>query len=248
MRKKPTKARNSKSAISRDEFEKALAEINRRLEQLEGHAFITHLGPQEVTVGFQRVEPAPAKKQRGRKPLLESAVVLERRGQLAYWIEQDWPQLSQELRRAKNADNALAAINGTKRRFPRLFMPPFHNNTEEFAEQLWEFLKSPYYRGNPRNLAGAMAGLPELSWKRSLDICTKHPKTNPLQPQAWRDHLRRKFPLRWKELRNVKTPQELKTVFLRTQTKDPTYVYLKEHHEEAFKWLCTDLPSVPTDK
>src|ERR1035441_800286 len=41
-----------------------------------------------------------------------------------------------------------------------------HYTPEQFEADLVAFLKSGRYHGNPRNLVGAMAGLPLLNWKQ----------------------------------------------------------------------------------
>jgi hypothetical protein len=40
---------------------------------------------------------------------------------------------------------------------------------------LWEFLNRDRYKGEPRQIANAMAGVPEMKCRSSLDLGTKHP-------------------------------------------------------------------------
>lgn len=88
-----------------------------------------------------------------------------------------------------------------------------------------------------------MAGLPELSWKRSFDICSKHPhKTDIAEPALW-DYFRRNFPDRLRELNDARTPDEVKVVLDRSRTHDPVYLHLKEHADKALEWLAVGKPT-----
>ena len=169
----------------------------------------------------------------GRKRKLEQEGLLKRRDMLTRWIEEDWPALSVALRKAKSADDALEALLAAKQRVPHGMQAPFYRAPEAHTEQLWEFLVSGRLSGNPRNLAGAVAGLPELNWERSLDISQQNPSSFPLAKQAWPDFMRREFPDRLRELLATATPKDAKAVLARSKTTDPTYLYLKKHPEEA---------------
>lgn len=206
------------------EAKRMISELRERVSRLEEQLF----GTEAFVSGPPLVKPGM-----GRKRKLQQEELLKRRDTLSRWVEQDWPCLSIALRKAKNADQTLAAVLEAKERVPFVMQESFYRFPEEHKEQLWEFLASGRLSGNPRNLAGAMAGLPELSWKRSLDICQQYPCQFPLAQQAWPDFMRRKFPVRLRELYEVATVEDAKAVLARSKTTDPTYLYLKEHPEEA---------------
>ncbi len=201
-----------------------ISDLRDRVLRLEAELFGT---------GAFLLGPLPVKPEMGRKRKLEQGELLRRRDTLTRWVEEDWPLLSIALRKAKNSDHALAAIHAARERVPYVMQSSFYRDPEKCKDQLWEFLESGRLAGNPRNLAGAMAGLPELSWKRSLDICQQNPSHFPLAQQAWPDFMRRKFPVRLRELRAIATPADAKAVLARSKTTDPTYLYLKKHPEEA---------------
>lgn len=205
-----------------------ISDLHERVLRLEAELFGT---------GAASLGPLPVKPGIGRKPKLDPEELLKRRDLLSRWIESDWLSLSIALRMAKNSDQALAAILEAKRRVPWVMFAPFYRLPEMHKEQLWEFLKSGRLSGNPRNLAGAVAGLPELSWKRSLDRSQKNPSTFPLAQQAWLDFMRRNFPVRLRELLATATPEDAKAVLAKSKTTDPTYLHLKEHPEEALMVL-----------
>jgi len=232
MRKKPSKAQISEVALSLSDVTKMLAQMHKRIERLETHVF---------WAGTDDLE-TPVKQGRGRKPLLDQKELLQRRDHLTYWLEGNWPYLSVALRKCKDAQQAAAAIKEAKRRMQGVFLGPFYTYTEKHSDALWEFLQSGRFHGNPRNLAGAMAGIPELSWKRSFDVCSSHPCQTPLAREARWDHLRRNFPDRWRELRNAKTPEQVLAVLKKSRSQDPTYLLLKEYPEDALECLSIGNP------
>ena len=52
-----------------------------------------------------------------------------------------------------------------------------HRQLKENLDMLWKFLNSGRYKGEPRQIANAMAGVPKIMWRTSLDVGTKHPST-----------------------------------------------------------------------
>ena len=104
-------------------------------------------------------------------------------------------------------------------------------------------MKGGRFHGNPRNLAAAMSGLPELSWKRSFERCSAHPyKTGHKIPSYW-DHMRRKFPVRLRELEEAKTELDVKIVLARSRTDDAIYLHLKDNPDKVKEWLKLGKPS-----
>jgi hypothetical protein len=156
------------------------------------------------------------------------------------------PEILVDLRKATTAQQAIAAIERTKEIQGYAFMSQFYQAPHQFSEQLWQFIHSNRFRGNPRNLAGAMAGLPELSWKRSFDICTqkKNRPRQPLDPHAYWDYMRRKFPDRLRELLATTSILEVRQVLRKSPSKDPHYVRLKKNPEHVLEWLRSGKPAV----
>lgn len=91
-----------------------------------------------------------------------------------------------------------------------------------------------------------MAGLPELSWKRSLDICSNHPyKTGYMLP-VYRDYMKRRFSDRLRELDEARTELDVKIVLARSRTDDPVYIHLKENPDKVKEWLEAGKPKGPS--
>jgi hypothetical protein len=234
MRKKRFISANSEDDFSLQRAKEMLIELRERVAWLEGEVF---------SITSHQFFPAPPKRM-GRRPKIETQVLLNRRNRLTTWLEQNWPNLSIALRRARNSSQALAGLIAAKEGVPGALQPPFYHQLERHEAALWQFLRSGRYHGNPRNLAAAMAGLPELSWKRSFDICSKHPHKGGLALQAYWDYMRRNFPDRLRELAEVRTPEQVKMILARSRTNDPIYLHLKEHPDEALEWLKAGKPSL----
>jgi len=224
MRNEPSRRKSSETALSPERVREWLSEHDVRLERLEKAAF---------PGGQADLTPSPPKPRKGRKPKLETDALLERRKNLTAWLEQNWPRLLVAMREAESSGNyagAIVALVAAKNHgIPGVGQPPFYDSPERFATALEAFFKSGRYHGNPRNLAAAMAGLPELSWKRSFDICTEHPhKTGHALEALW-DYMSRNFPDRLRELEGAVTELDVKIVLARSRTNDPVYRHFKEN-------------------
>lgn len=246
MRSTPQKDRDSEEEKFEEDVRNSLSRLQDRLSNFEKEvrdslfSLNDRVSRLEIDTSGSWLPPHPASVKRGmgRKPKIEPDEVLKRRDQLVVWIERAWPFLSIALRKAKRPQDAVAAMMEAKARVPFVMpIPPFEMNPQEHEAALWEFLKSKRLYGNPRNLAAAMAGLPELSWKRSFDICSKHPCEYVIAEEAWGDYLRRKFPDRLRELRRAKTEEDVRSVLRRSRGHDPTYLFLKKHPDAVLKWL-----------
>lgn len=232
MRKRPTQGATSEEVFSLAELTKRVKALERKVALLEGE--IRGTGPFLSPFPEEHAQEATI----GRKPKLATEEVVRRRDILAPWIELNWPELSKELLSPRNPKfAAYAFVKAKNQRVVVMGIVPFHSNPERFNAELWAFLNSKRFAGNPRNLAGAMAGLPELSWKRSLDIAQKHPIKTPLLPPVWRDHLRRRFPDRFMELRTARTVEDVKAILKRSKSDDVTYRHMREYPEEVLKWV-----------
>jgi hypothetical protein len=238
MRKKPSTPVISEVDLSLPDVVKMVSELRERIERLEADAFGT---------GTYVLASPLVKRGKGRRPKLEPEEVLQRRDRLTNWMEQNWPFLSVALRAARNSQEAVEAMTVAKIRMPGVFQSWFYADPQKYEEALWQFLQSRRFNGNPRNLAGAMAGLPELSWKRSLDICSTHPSKDPIAIEAIWDFMRREFPNRWQELRETATPDQVRVILAKSQTQNLTYTRLKEHAkehpEEVLVWFNAGRPT-----
>jgi hypothetical protein len=212
-----------------------LDEIETRLARLENRT-----AEDEFLTG-QTEEPEPewpVAATRGRKSKLALDQLLERRRCLVEILDQFTPEIIATLQSAGDANEAAEALLNSVSAWggPR---PPILLNTRIYAEQLWSFLNSDRFNGNLRNLASATAGVPEMSWKRSFDLCVKNPPKPPIpvHPRAIRDFLHRNFPQRLIELEAAKDLPTVRTILAKSRSKDQTYLRLRAAPEWVLEWI-----------
>src|SRR5580704_2376462 len=75
----------------------------------------------------------------------------------------------------------------------------------------------------PRGLCPRMAGVPEMSWKRSFDLCTANPPdpSIAMHYRAYRDFLQRNFPERLRELESAHTPDDVTKILRKVTEQRP---------------------------
>jgi hypothetical protein len=212
-----------------------LSEIDTRLARLENRTAEDEFGTRQT----EEAEPEwPLTTTRGRKSKLALDQLLERRRCLIEILDQFTPEIIGALQSAGGPNEAAEALENSVSAWggPR---PPMLLNTRTYAEQLWSFLKSDRFHGNLRNLANAMAGVPEMSWKRSFDLCVKNPPKPPIpvHPRAIRDFLNRNFPERLRELEAVKDTRAVRKILARSRSKDPDYLKLKTNPGWVLRWI-----------
>src|SRR5260370_36983291 len=120
-------------------------------------------------------EPEPIAVKRGRRPRIPPDERARRRDDLVHFIELRWPDLVTHLKRRKSMESLLQALKnaspGAESNGPYLHLT-------EHIGALWEFLQSGRYKGEPRQIAYAMAGGPEKTLGSLFESCTK--KTSPV--------------------------------------------------------------------
>jgi hypothetical protein len=180
--------------------------------------------------------PDQAKRRRRSKLTLHELTV--RRREIIRILEPDCPEIIERLQDARNATEAADAVltPAVKASFLR---PGFLQDPHLCAEAIWKFVTSPRFHNNLRNLANAMAGVPEMSWKRSFDLCTANPPNPPIpmHRRAYRDFLHRNFPERLSELKSAHTPDDVAKILRKSRSKDPTYLALRAEPAKVLGWL-----------
>jgi hypothetical protein len=223
---------------------KSLSQILEQLSDLR--ARVAKLEMKVFTVNSDNIASQPRKPNKGRKPRLPKVTLLNRRDNLTAWLEKNWPRLSVAMRRAEKSGKtpeaiaALVAIEKNTSYSP--YQTKFYESPTEFEMALASFLKSGRFHGNPKNLAAAMAGLPELSWKRSFDICIAHTSNTGVALPAYRDYVRRKFPDRFRELEKAKTESDVRIALARSRSSDPVFQRLKANPDKVKEWLEAGRP------
>jgi hypothetical protein len=137
------------------------------------------------------IDPPPVTARRGRTPLIPRVQLERQRDDLINFIEPRWPDLVRHMRTRKGLEPLLQTLKNVSPGAETIW--PYLHLTENIGA-LWEFLQSGRYKGEPRQIAYAMAGVPEMTWRSSLDACTKHPSRLHINLPAFKDHIRRHNP------------------------------------------------------
>ncbi len=186
---------------SADQSPGRMAELERRLLKVENDvALLKSLNPSplldEVVIPVER-------KKRGRKEKISDAVLFNGRDGLILWLERAWPWLKDRLFKASTPEQleaileAIADEPGSR--------PDWQERLLQNAGELFDFIRHEKFRKSEllsvtvtdaltlpcndeirrraanqfptRQIANAMAGVPDISWSRSLDRCYANPST-----------------------------------------------------------------------
>lgn len=166
--------------------------------------------PAAVPAHFDGGIVAKEKKKRGPSKNIADHELLFNRDALVDWLEENWPKMVHQLL-AANSPRKIATILRQVARAPDL-RPPWQSRFVEHPAQLFDFLHSDRFRIKPpektvvdalsasdleklkraanrlptRQIANAMAGVPKLKWRSSLDKCSQNPSITEVNPKSAR--------------------------------------------------------------
>jgi hypothetical protein len=174
------------------QLEKRVAELEKRFVEPSDNSGAIDLADARYRLSSDGVsapvESVETPSKRGRPPLVPRDQLAWRRDELINFIEVRWPDLLRHMKRPKSIDDLLEAIKnaspGAQTNWPYLHL-------KENVGKLWKFLSSDRYTGEPRQIAYAMAGVPDMEWRSSLNACTKCPSRLPIALPAFKDHIHR---------------------------------------------------------
>jgi len=168
--------------------------------------------------GFLEAMDAATKKHPGPRQKMDDTELLLNRDNLAVWLEEHWPKIVKPLLTAKNQVEVAAVLT------PIAAAPDIRSTWQcqvmDHSAVLLEFLRSKKFRRKPpkktvvdalalhrsekraraanrlptRQISNAMAGVPKLKWRTSLDKCSKRPSSSSVGHNT-AEHYRRKFGL-----------------------------------------------------
>jgi hypothetical protein len=158
-----------------------------------------------------------SKKKPGQDKYIEDAELFRHRDGLVSWLEDVWPEIVQPLLATSDPQGLAAVFTNAAR--PKELQPPWQSRFLAHPSDLLDFLRSEKFRIKPpkktvidaldlpvdderrrraanrlptRQIANAVAGLPELEWRTSLDRCSENPCSYPVALNADR-HYRAMF-------------------------------------------------------
>jgi hypothetical protein len=183
----------------------------------------------------------PEKRGKGRPSGITQEELIRRAPSLVLWLEDNWPEISLGLKKARSEEDIAEALRSGRRHTYR--GPAFYKEPERFASVCWRFInaerKANKFRGNPRNLAAAMAGLPEISARTSFNRCGTwtNQKCHPVGYRAYRDYLQRNFSDRFLLLLKATSPEEVAKILRGSHSRDKVVRYLRENPDKVLYWL-----------
>lgn len=167
-----------------------VAKLETRVNRLDG------IAPSYYSTGIDetRKRPGPGKN-------IEDWRLFNHRDGLVGWLEEVWPGIVQPLLSANDPGKVAAILRMVAR--PKDLQPPWQSRCLAHPAKLFEFLHSHKFTKKPpqrtvidalnnrrgdddkrkraanrlptRQIANAMAGLPEIEWRTSLDRCSENP-------------------------------------------------------------------------
>lgn len=151
--------------------------------------------------GFREAMEAATKKHPGPRKKMDDTELLLNRDNLIVWLEEHWPKIVKPLLAAKSPAE-VAAVIAPLAAAPDI-RPTWQIGVVGHPAILLDFLRSAKFRIKPpkktiidaltsldvekrkratnrlptRQIANAMAGVPKLKWRTSLDKCSKTPSS-----------------------------------------------------------------------
>ncbi len=206
--------------IFRKSTEERLNDLESRVNKLES-ALSSEIGWYEAKAELG----APSPKRRGPKERISTAYLLSSRDGWVAFLERHWPELKVILRTARSAQDLAMKMTVYEQGSEAEYVWKLRDN----FDLLRAFLDSSDYRGNPRNLANAIAGAPALTWQTSFRRCRDHQCEDLIGKRAVRDYLRRRYHKMFKRLLKAKNPVVTKSILTRSRSKDPNLRWLRNN-------------------
>jgi hypothetical protein len=186
--------------VLEDQPRRATSELERRVIQLENDvAILKQLARWPIFNKEARVE----KKKPGVKEKIEDAVLFKYRDGLTLWLEAYWPWMENRLCRAGSAEEVGAILEAVseqpdlRRDWQKRLIPSPAALFDFISDERFRKTKLPMATVKDaltlpmdddrrrraanqfpaRQIANAMAGVPDIGWRRSLDRCSANPST-----------------------------------------------------------------------
>lgn len=151
--------------------------------------------------GFREAMDAAAKKHPGPRKKMDDTELLLNRDNLIVWLEEHWPKIVKPLLAAKSPAEVAAVIAPIAAAAD--IRPTWQNGVVGHPATLLDFLQSEKFRRRPpkktvldalsafdsetrrkaanrlptRQIANAIAGVPKIKWRTSLDRCSVRPSS-----------------------------------------------------------------------
>jgi len=185
---------HSSDSTRKFDAERVIAELVQRVARLE-KAVENGVGPIDYLA--QEIATAEPKKP-GPKPIHFQGLLADR-DTLVQMFENHWPELEPlcwPKAKPKSLLRVLETISAEK-------MSSYAQAARRLIEQfdsVLKFLASDRFRHDPRQIANALAGVPQVGLWRSLKLCQSRPTSYPIGQRAMKAYLERKHPVLYRRL------------------------------------------------
>jgi hypothetical protein len=120
--------------------------------------------------GITDLEPELPTKKMGRRPLITDVELSRRLDELLIRLEGIWPQFLSLREDAKDADEFAKLL---EEQLPNREGDLVFQKLLRHRKEMWNFVMCDRYNGTYQQFACAMAGVPELEYRSSLDRCSE---------------------------------------------------------------------------
>lgn len=146
-------------------LEEEVVALRSRVAKLEERAYARQ-EDDDMLLSELREGPPPVRM--GRRPLLTDQELLPRLEGLVMLLEGLWPYFEAAIEEATNAEHLATLLRGKlpNRDGDTVFRKLFNNYVA-----FWDFVTSDRFNHTPQQVACAMAGVPEMEPRTSLDRC-----------------------------------------------------------------------------
>jgi hypothetical protein len=150
---------------------------------------------------FREAMDAAARKHHGPGKKMDDTELLLNRDNLVVWLEEHWPKIVKALLSARNPRQVAAVLRPIAT--AREIRPQWQSRVVGHPAKLLDFLRGEKFRIRPpkktvvdalrstdgerrkraanrlptRQIANAMAGVPKIKWRTSLDKCSERPSS-----------------------------------------------------------------------
>lgn len=191
-------------------LERRLAELDERLAKLETSP------EQKLWQTLKEQEPRPKRGRRAKYPFHIEAT----RNALLELLEEFWPEFYLFFRRPDRPRDIKDLLKGLQKKDSLKHYQPAVDHLLKNFETLLKVLKSDRYRSSPRSVANSLAGVPDVSWWRSLKVCAERGYSSLLGNRVLKIYVERKYPHIARVFNEANDPLELAVRRRRLRSKD----------------------------
>jgi hypothetical protein len=192
----PNSPISTHSAHSRRRFDarRVIRDLELRIARLE-KAIDSGVGPLEYLA--QEI-PAAQPKKPGPRPIHFQGLLGDR-DTMIQMLEAYWPEIEPLCWPKPKPNTLLRVLEKISEQKLSSYVQAAGHLTRHF-EPFLKFLASDRFRRDPRQIANALAGVPQVGIWRSLKLSQSRPSNYPIDARAVRAYIRRKHPVLFRRL------------------------------------------------